>query len=168
MTMGYIMYTQTDIQVSTRENMPFYMWRIGDGLSFHSVSQAPLHPIKNDLPYPKWINDYIIETPEGYSCLFTNPMHNPNNIFTIMPGVVDTDKYKLKVNFPFVLNDPNWRGIIPAGTPMVQVIPFKRDSWKHVFGSKKDIDYYLKYEKRGSIRFFNNYKLSFWNKKDYR
>ena len=32
------------------------------------------------------------------------------------------------INFPFVWNEPNFKGIVPAGTPLMQVIPIKRDT----------------------------------------
>jgi len=43
-------------------------------------------------------------------------------------GLVDCDGYFEYINFPFFFNEPNWSGIIPAGTPLVQAIPFKRDA----------------------------------------
>jgi hypothetical protein len=42
--------------------------------------------------------------------------------------LVDCDKYFEFVNLPFVWNEPNFHGILPAGTPLVQVIPIKRSS----------------------------------------
>ena len=53
-------------------------------------------------------------------------MHR-ESVFTIMDGIVDTDSYNALVNFPFFLNDWSYEGLIPAGTPMAQVIPFKRE-----------------------------------------
>jgi hypothetical protein len=40
--------------------------------------------------------------------------------------MVDCDGYFEYVNFPFFFHAPNFNGIIPAGTPLVQVIPIKR------------------------------------------
>jgi hypothetical protein len=72
------------------------------------------------------------------------------------------------VNFPFVLNDVKWEGIIPAGTPMAQAIPFKRESWKYKIGSDKQIMEQYKIEKRLKTLFFNSYKKQFWSTKHYR
>jgi hypothetical protein len=44
-----------------------------------------------------------------------------------MSGFVDCDGYFEYINFPFIFNQPNYTGIIAAGTPMVQAIPIKRD-----------------------------------------
>jgi hypothetical protein len=41
---------------------------------------------------------------------------------------VDTDEYVNETNIPALLLDDDFEGIIEAGTPLVQVIPFKRDS----------------------------------------
>ena len=167
MTAGYILYTQVDVQVSQVDNEPHYLWPSQNAIAFHPVLQAPLHPKKNDFPYPKWVNPYIIKTPPGYSTLFLPPMHNPNEIFTILEGIVDTDKYYQPVNFPFVLNNLKWEGIIEAGTPMAQVIPFKRESWKHSIGSEKDlVEANLIVAKLKSL-LFNSYKKQFWSRKEY-
>lgn len=168
MTAGYILYTQTDVQVSRENDLPYYRWSSQDALSFHPVEQAPEHPSSNKAPYPKWINPYAIKTPPGYSTLFVPPMHNSNNIFTVLPGFVDTDTYKAPVNFPFVLNDVKWEGIIPAGTPMVQVIPIKRDVWEHKIGDDSDRREQSLVTSKLKTLFFNSYKRQFWHRKEYR
>jgi hypothetical protein len=168
-TAGYILFTQVDVEVSQNiNNETFYNWPSQEPISFHSIKQAELHPYQNQHPYPKWMNPWTIETDPGYSCLFVSPLNNPNGIFNIIPGIVDTDKYLSQINFPFVLNDPNWKGIIPAGTPIVQVIPFKRDSFKHTIGNDDDIKRHdLTFQK---LRVFihNSYKKTFWSKKEYK
>jgi hypothetical protein len=166
-TSGYILYTQVDVQVSQVDGLPHYMWSDQNAIAFHPIEQAPLHPLKNEAPYPKWSNAYAISTPPGYSTLFIQPLHR-ESIFTILPGIVDTDAYKAPVNFPFVLNDNKWEGIIPAGTPMAQAIPFKRESWKHEIGSKKHLDEQNLILSKLKTLFFNSYKKQFWTKKEYR
>jgi len=166
-TAGYILYTQVDIQVTCKNNLPEYTWPAQDGIEFHPIVQAPLHPKRNEAPYPKWVNSYAIATPPGYSILFTQPMHR-ESIFTIFEGIVDTDTYKAPVNFPFVLKNTKWEGIIPAGTPMAQIIPFKRESWEHKIGSDKERKEQENITKKLKTLFFNSYKRQFWFKKEYR
>jgi hypothetical protein len=166
-TAGYILYTQVDIQITQQDGFPYYQWSDQNALSFHPIIQAPLHPKKNEAPYPKWENPYAISTPLGYSVLFTQPMHR-ESVFTILDGIVDTDTYKAPVNFPFVLNDVKWEGIIPAGTPMAQVIPFKRESWKHKIGSDKEIQEQEKIKRKLKTLFFNSYKRQYWSRKEYK
>jgi hypothetical protein len=167
MTAGYILYTQVDVQIDQQEGLPFYTWRGQEAIAFHTIDQAPLHPARNETLYPKWVNPYAITTPPGYSVLITAPMHR-KSIFTIFEGVVDTDTYKAVINFPFVLNDIKWEGIIPAGTPMAQVIPFKRESWSHNIGSEKERQEQEKNAKKLETLLYNSYKKQFWFKKEYR
>jgi hypothetical protein len=166
-TTGYILYTQVDIQVSISDGLPYYTWSDQDAISFHPITQAPLHPVRNEAPYPKWNNPYAITTPPGYSVLFTQPMHR-ESVFTILEGIVDTDTYKAPVRFPFVLKDTEWEGVIPAGTPMAQVIPFKRESWEHRIGSDKELIEQEKITKKLRTLFFNSYKRQFWSRKEYK
>jgi hypothetical protein len=166
-TAGYILYTQVDIQVSVSDDLPYYTWSDQGAISFHPIEQAPLHPARNEAPYPKWNNPYAITTPPGYSVLFTAPMHR-ESVFTILDGIVDTDTYKAPVNFPFVLNDVKWEGIIPAGTPMAQVIPFKREPWEHKIGSDKERIEQEKISRKLKTLFFNSYKRQFWSRKEYK
>jgi hypothetical protein len=167
-TAGYVLYTQVDIQVLTNEDgFPSYTWPDQEAIGMHIIDQAPLHPKKNEAPYPKWNNPYAITTPPGYSVLFTQPMHR-ESVFTIFEGIVDTDTYKAPVNFPFVLKDNKWEGIIPAGTPMAQIIPFKRESWLHKIGSDKERQEQEKVSRKISTMLFNSYKKQFWFKKEYK
>jgi hypothetical protein len=94
-------------------------------------------------------------------------MHR-ESIFTILDGIVDTDTYKSSVNFPFVLNDTKWEGIIPAGTPMAQVIPFKRESWEHKIGSNEERIEQDRIDRKLKTLFFNSYKRQFWSRKEYK
>lgn len=178
---GYIIKSQVDVFVTQKEaedqngnfigTMPWYEWANFGALSFHTVEQALTHPGRQDLPkwasYPKWVNPWSIETPSGYSCLFVAPFHR-ESIFTILPGVVDTDTYTAPVNFPFVLNDWKFEGLIPAGTPIVQVIPFKRDEFKMEFGNSQDVVEKQKVTQKLRTRFFDSYKNQFRSFKAYK
>ena len=99
--------------------------------------------------------------------LFTQPMHRPSP-FTILDGVVDTDQYDSPVNFPFVLNDWKFEGLIPAGTPMAQVIPFKRESWKMSIGDMEQRQNQEKTTVNLRTRLFDSYKNQFRQPKEYR
>ena len=107
-----------------------------------------------------------IKTPPGYSCIFTNPL-NKNSPIKIIDGVVDTDSFH-QVNFPFY-----WTGdinkeltIIQKGTPLIQVIPFKRENWK-MSVKKSELDTYR--EKMKLSQFLkDNYKKLFWKKKSFK
>lgn len=168
-TGGYVLYTYADVWISQKDGQPWYEWPSFGPISFHPVEQAPSHPNRNghQASYPKWINPWAIQTPPGYSVLFIQPMHR-KSAFTILPGVVDTDKYNAAVNFPFVLNDVMYEGLIPAGTPMAQVIPFKRESWEMGMGTQEDLQNLSKTTIRLRTRFFDSYKSQFRQPKEYK
>jgi len=166
---GYVLYTNVDVWVSQKDGMPWYEWPSFEPISWHPVEQAPNHPNRNghQATYPKWINPWAIQTPPGYSTLFVQPMHR-ESVFTILPGVVDTDQYNAPVNFPFVLNNIKFEGLIPAGTPMAQVIPFKRESCEMSIGTQEDFDKQNKTTIRLRTRFFDSYKSQFRQPKEYK
>jgi hypothetical protein len=168
-TSGYILFTYADVWVSQKDGQPWYEWPSFNPISWHPVEQAPNHPNRNghQVSYPKWINPWAIQTPPGYSTLFVQPMHR-ESVFTILPGAVDTDQYNAAVNFPFVLNDVKYEGLIPAGTPMAQVIPFKRESWEMSLGTQEDLENQNKTTIRLRTRFFDSYKSQFRQLKEYK
>ena len=113
----------------------------------------------------------MIKTPPGYSVLFTHPMNWHYLPFYSLSGVVDTDTYTMPVLFPFMMKN-NFEGIIPKGTPVIQIIPFKRDDWKSniydkvspVFRAKQS-DVAKDYDSR---RYVNGKAVGGIYKKDYR
>lgn len=165
---GYIIPTYCDLLIRKKDRDIVYVTSHNQNIEFHPTSQAPYHPNVSENPYPKWINPWGIKTPKGYSVLLTSPFHNPNGFFTVMPAIVDTDTYDSPVNFPFVLDNLDFEGIIPAGTPMVQVIPFKRDSWEMSFGSEEDIKNIKNTNLSLGSMFFDRYKNIFRTPKEYK
>lgn len=163
-TAGYMITTPVDVFVSQRDGAPYFEWP-SLYLEFHPVEQAPLHPAKNGFQYPKYMNPWAIETPKGYSCLFVQPFHRESPI-TILPGVVDTDQYVSAINFPFVLTDVKWEGLIPAGMPLAQVIPFKREAWQHEIGT--DTKKHVETGNRLNTQFFDRYRNMFWSRKEFK
>jgi antitoxin (DNA-binding transcriptional repressor) of toxin-antitoxin stability system len=96
-------------------------------ISSHGVSQVAGHP-RLPMPPMKFHNYWTIVTPPGWSCLFIPPLNRPNSLFEIASGVVDTDTYHSLIHFPFFATAGEGIHTIERGTPIVQVIPFRRDS----------------------------------------
>ena len=173
MVSGYIIVSPADVYISQTTlddgtKKSWFEWSNFGLITFHPVEQAPQHPkVNGNMSYPKWTNPWSIKTPKGYSTFFTQPMHR-ESLFTILPGIVDTDVYSGPVNFPFVLNDPDFQGLIPAGTPIAQVIPIKRDDWKMKLGSKKDFIEQQKVNNKLKTKFFDSYKIMFRQNKSYK
>lgn len=166
---GYLFFTHGDIYVSQRDGAPYFEWTGEPIIEFHNVWQVEKHPfVKNKkMNVPKYLNPWVMKTPKGYSTLFVPPIHR-DTPFKILEGVVDTDDYNTNVNFPFVLADSEFEGMIPAGTPIAQAIPFQRQEWSHEIGNNADIDkaHNIQMEMR---QYFNNYyRNKFWVKKAYK
>lgn len=169
LTAGYIITTPVDVYVSQQNGQPFYSWPDLNFISIHPLKQAPLHPevFSKKLDIPKFGNPWGIKTSKGTSCLFVAPMHRESPV-SILPGIVDTDTYHLPVLFPFMLKDQTFEGLIPEGTPIVQIIPFKRDSWKSQVTEKSREEVITSFKKPVSTTFFNVYRNKFWIKKNYK
>lgn len=151
------------------ETSPHFEWPSFSPIQFHSIDQLPNYPntYGNPVAIPKWINPWSIKTPPGYSVMFQPPLHR-ESAFSILPAIVDTDKYTVPVNFPFMLNNIDFEGVIPAGTPMAQVIPFKRESWKMNFGSQEDFVASMNSIQLLRTKMFDSYKSMFRQEKNYR
>lgn len=165
-TAGYVITLPADVFVSIKNDQQFFEWSHYGLVDWHPIEQAPLHPNRNEYPFPKWINHWSIKTPDGYSTLFVQPFHR-DSIFTILPGIVDTDTYFAPVNFPFTINDSKFEGLIPKGTPIAQVIPFRRDNWKMSFGAHEEIKAQAGIAEKLNSVFFDRYKRFFRVNKDF-
>jgi hypothetical protein len=166
-TSGYIIVSPADVYVRIKDGQQYFEWSSLGLIAFHPIEQAPEHPARNKHSYPKWMNHWAIRTPKGYSTMFVQPMHR-ESVFTILPGIVDTDEYYAPINFPMVINDPEFEGLIPKGTPIAQVIPFKRDSWNMQFGGDKEIKEQRENAVQLDTKFFDRYKTMFRKNKEYK
>jgi hypothetical protein len=97
----------------------------------HGVRQISGSPWENTPWILKLRGFWYIETPPGYSCLFASPQLFSGETLPLyaLPGIIETDRYKNLISFPMIpqLDFPI---IIKEGTPLVQVIPFKRTDWQ--------------------------------------
>ena len=102
-----------------------------DPKTFSAARGMPIYnrALENNFPYMFTINSpWTIKTPPGDSCLFTKPL-NSDLPFDFVNGIVNTDKYALSVNWNFMMNR-RFKGTLRVGTPIMQIIPFKRDDWE--------------------------------------
>jgi hypothetical protein len=173
-TSGYLILSSSDVYIEKKDGERYYSWADNNLISFHGQQQATGYPnLENKMgkeSIPKFNNPWIVKTPKGYSCLFITPSHH-DLPFTILPGIVDTDTYFNAVNFPF-MPDPDFEGLIPKGTPIAQVLPFRRENWEmsveHLADSKKLQKQWQSVSKELSTRFFDRYKKIFWSAKSYK
>jgi hypothetical protein len=166
---GYMLYTPYDVIVSQINGNPYYEWYAPNSVvEFHPVEQAGNHPAAHSRSIPKWHNPWSIKTQEGYSIYISHPAHREDLPFTTMSAIVDTDKFNSPVHFIFTLKNPSFEGLIPAGTPMAQILPFKRERWEMKFGTEKDKEFADNQAWRlYKLKEFR-YKYAWWTKKEYK
>ena len=134
MSIGYIIPLAADVEITTNEDASGISWfskYIRPIIEKHGKEQITGDKSPNprgNMPPLKFMNYWKIETPPGWSTLFVSPINREDNRFTCFGGLVDTDTYTNFINFPFQFNQPNFTGIITAGTPLVHAIPIKRDA----------------------------------------
>ena len=169
-TAGYMVYLTADIEVIKQENnLPYIMWRTQRKIiTEHSLDQW------RGLPCPegyspfvyKWHNQFNIKLPKDYSLLFLSPINRFDLPFLSITGIVDCDTYTGTVHFPFFIKN-SFNGIIEKGTPIVQIIPIKREYWKKEHGSYNAKDDILHQEKfLSTIK--RSYKNNYWHRKEYK
>ena len=143
-----------------------------DLVTTHHIKQLGEEPLNKSGAIPlKFVTNFTIKTPAGYSCLIT-PMLNNHYLLTkgihFYSAVVDTDHHPLPTNLPFSLTNLSGEEIlIEKGTPLVQVIPFKREDWEMEVKEQSQNEYYgaaqLMYSK-----FSATYRKLFHQPKRYR
>lgn len=123
-------------------------------------------PIGYEETHFAWINPYMLKLPKGYSCLITHPLNRYELPFQTLSGIVDADQYLLSTGrLPFFIKK-DFEGVIEKGTPMYQVIPFKRENWT----SEQDPSLRKEGDKKGfdfETVLYGWYKKFAWTKKEY-
>jgi len=146
---------------------------LNSGIDVHPPKQVEGSPFikKNkNLTFYKISNPWKIKTPKGYSCLFVPPLNNSDDRFSIIPAIVDTDTFPNEINFPIIINGdkfPVLETTIKKGTPYVQIIPFKRDSWKMILKARKQKEIQNSRLFYG-LKVLNIYKDKYWSKKSWK
>jgi hypothetical protein len=128
LTTGFIIPLQADVTV--RDGEVTWDWPYDESpIGFHFPTQAPGVPfVDQDELVIKAHNFWSIHTDPGYSTLFTHPFNRLDLPFRTLSGLVDTDSFDaLPVHFPMVWVDRDFNGTLPAGTPVAQCVPVRRD-----------------------------------------
>ena len=177
-TAGYIVYNpvEQEIACGNRDNSDVVAfrrrfpdaWNNQEPQEGHMHEQCPIHVNEGERrDYITFSVPWRIETPPGYSCLIQQPYFEFEKRFTLFPGIVDTDTIDVPwANWPGHMNIATGESTtIQPGTPLMQVIPFKRDAWEmetvvDESGKARDT----------SLKFFltNAYARIFHQKKSYK
>jgi hypothetical protein len=162
---GYIQETWVEIHIKKVNNTIEYRYATTPeiinhrDLSHFSISNkyVPIELV--------WKNVWMPKTPKGYSVLITHPLNRYDLPFITTSGVIDSDNFNTSVdgNIPFYIEE-GFEGIIPVGTPMYQIIPFKRTDWNSR-KNKLDIKNNEKTHFEIRKRFTGSYKNFMWERK---
>jgi len=130
LTFGWIVPVPTDISITRSSDGLAVKWNTEEfkPMGSHDKQQVGGDAFPHDGELLKFNLPYALRTPEGVSTLYMPPLNRIETRFRPFSGVVDTDRYVNETNIPALLLDDEFEGIIEAGTPLVQVIPFERDS----------------------------------------
>jgi hypothetical protein len=174
LTSGYIITLSAAVLVTNDspvagEYIPKINWNVDwSPLDVKPNSALLNHPVPtaHNNTFFRWITYWGIKTPKNYSLLVTHPHNRYDLPFTTMTAIIDTDKHPNSLEIAFFIKD-NFEGLIDEGTPIAQILPFKRESWesKELKYSEKTKNYSLNSSK---IDFIRTYKNRFWSKKVYR
>ena len=180
MFMGYTLFTPCDFIIDARgEEIKWsYPKELTEQTNIGQTGLYPLvgHDVEGTQGYMdawgfhpqtlKWNPYWSVKTPEGYSSLFTHPLHREDLPFYSVSGIVDTDVFPTYQNFAFFVKQ-GFSGIIPRGTPMLQVLPYKREDWSM---ETKQFNMFDLHKQRIQIAttFTNAYKKIFWTRKKYK
>lgn len=134
MSLGYIIPMWCDLVVTINEDGSINLvnpptWGGDKVISDHSAYQiegSPFAGWKFGSSPMKLNNPWVIQTDPGVSCLITEPLNQPNETLRVFSGVVDTDTYYNNINFPFLIVGKPGEHVIRKGTPIAQVVPFRR------------------------------------------
>jgi hypothetical protein len=135
MSMAYLMRSAVDIRVrvdqsgrnmEVRSGNSFNGGSTHDPIQFARVKREP--GAKPVTPALKFHNPWVIKTRPGYSTLFISPLNwIEESRFRCLSAAVSTDTYKKEINFPALwLGGNDFDDTIPAGTPLVLAIPYRR------------------------------------------
>jgi hypothetical protein len=132
MATGYVLKTPCDVEFYIDSKGKINVKIEDKNYQDFCVTREPMPQFKHPQGYHEqhfaWFPDWAVETPEGYSVLYTTPLNRYELPFLTTSGVIDNDKVNLPGSVPFFVIK-GFEGVIEAGTPYAQMIPFKRDDW---------------------------------------
>jgi hypothetical protein len=174
---GYIISTPCDIYLDAT-NPERLEWSIpsgiislqGDMFAVHAKEQYENLPINKEIHHKDLLRIFpfwAVGTPKGYSALFLQPAYADGSPLTALQALVDTDNFITDGHLSFLV-EKGFKGTIKQGTPLIQIIPFKRESWsKNFITVEKSEEVYETQRLKLRAVFSNAYKNLFRSKKEY-
>lgn len=97
-----------------------------EGFPFKSTGECPVTKVRelDNFQYPKLVNPWKFQTAPGWSTLLLPVYWEPNPNYEVLPAMIHTDFYPT-INCVINIKTSN-EFKIPYGTPLMQLVPFKR------------------------------------------
>lgn len=168
LTAGYYIPLVKDILVEQTDQGPQITWK-----DSFEILKSRLNSITPTLPTPvgfssqhfAWSLPCCFKVAKGYSMLVTHPLNRYDLPFYTLSGVIDGGFAVYGGSVPVFFNK-KFEGVIPKGTPIAQIIPFKQDKWRlkqsETLKAEADESY-----TQSSSRLSGWYKRTVWEKKQY-
>ena len=178
MTAGYILGAPCDIYLDATDpeklswSVPLNVKKYEHELfSFHSPEQYESYPIDPSVYHKQLLRvmpTWAVGTEKGYSAFFMNPHHADESPLWAFSALVDTDEFVSDGHLSFLVKK-DFKGVIKQGTPLVQILPIKREDWKMETVSAPEARKLFSTQ-RNILRstFMNGYKNKFRSKKEYK
>jgi len=164
---GYIVPLWSDVQVRYENELPVITWRVTKNVFESHATQEVETPSGYQKSQFKFLNQWVPKLPKGYSALIIACPGYPNNPFRAMQAIIDYDKTTHALLPPMFLKE-GFEGIVEKGTPMFQIIPFKRNNWKSKFSFLESGQSLINTDRDTNATIVNNYVKNFWERKSYK
>jgi hypothetical protein len=174
---GYIVSAPCDIYLDST-NPEKLEWSIPLGLmsfqadmfAIHAKEQYDTMPVNLQIHHKDLLRIFpfwAVGTPKGYSSIFLQPAYSDHSPLTALQAIVDTDTFITDGHLSFWV-EKDFKGVIKQGTPLIQVIPFKREAWQKELVPVSESES-LFHKQRLLVRsmFMNGYKNLFRQRKTY-
>jgi len=118
-----------DVNVFTNPTLSFRVVEKRGALTSENQGYGMPNPIGTTPIMFAWSAMWGIKTKKKDSVLVTHPLNRNDLPFVTTSGIIDSGFFSVAGNIPFFLKE-GFEGVIPKGTPIAQIIPFERKSWK--------------------------------------
>lgn len=172
MTSGYVFKTPCDItfvydgeRINAQIGDPDFHYFVGlrDPLpDFH-------HPSGYYPQHFSFLPEWGVGLTPGFSALYTTPFNRFDLPFLVTTGIIDNDRMNTPGMVPFFVKE-GFSGVVPKGTPYLQVLPFRREEWvaTPIFGTEAQIGRNLKRSTKFRSVQSDFYRDHLWQRKKYR
>jgi hypothetical protein len=168
LTFGYMLPLWSDVLVTNNNGQISIDWRVSYPVfEDHNGQEVEVPDGYSKTLQLKYRNPWVPKLPKGYSLLVIPPAGYPNPVFKPIFGIIDYDNSKHPL-LPPVFVKEGFSGIVEKGTPIAQIVPFKRDNWQSSFNYYDQEEFFAILNKESLSTIANNYVKNIWTNKSFK